>query len=62
MPRIKIADKKRNLIKCLLEECTPAQVAFFYKLYQSIESIPVKKLDWAIKQCENTVEKNWGVR
>lgn len=59
---------KRLIILNFLAECTSEQVRVFKQLYsyknlelsvdKIINEMPVEKLDWAIRQCENTVLKN----
>lgn len=45
-------------LRRLLMKCTDEQVAFFNRMYKSVEVIPVEKMEWAIKQCERTIAKN----
>lgn len=54
------ADKKRNLIKCLLEECTQGQIMKFTMLFGSWQSIDEKKIPAAIRLCTRTVESNFN--
>ena len=48
----------REQLKNLLSQCTEEQQTFFYKMYPLIDEIPLEKISWAIKQCENTIAKN----
>lgn len=51
-------DEKRELLKKLYDQCTEPQQQLFCRMYKSIEDIPEDKIDWAIQQCERTIEKN----
>lgn len=48
----------RDHLKSLLAQCKPEQVSFFNQMYKSADEIPYSKIDWAISQCERTIEKN----
>jgi hypothetical protein len=59
---------KKQIIKDLLVKCTPEQQAMFKRMYGSVkeelhnvvDSIkPDISLDFVIKQCERTIQKNW---
>ena len=49
--------KKEKLIE-LLNQCTKKQQTFFDRMYGSRDTIPEEKIDWAIQQCEKTIENN----
>lgn len=49
---------KKHKIKDLLDRLQPGQVKVFYAMYTAVEAVPEKKLDWAIKQCEITLDNN----
>jgi len=58
----------RNILKKLLTECTEEQQLVFKKMYSNnnnqlpinevVDKMNSDKIDWAISQCERTVEKN----
>ena len=49
----------RRVLFELLSQTTQAQQDFFQKLYpMGIEQIPYDKLNWAIQQCQRTIQKN----
>ena len=52
------AEYKREQLRGILYQCTPEQVAFFNRMYKSIDDIPDSKMDWAYQQCLSTIEKN----
>ena len=54
----KVEEFERNELKSLLDQCKPEQIAFFNRLYGSIETIPSEKIPRAIEQCEQTIAKN----
>ncbi len=56
----KTANKKRNLIKCLLQECTQAQIINFTHIFGSIETLEEKRLPAAVRLCFRTVENNFN--
>lgn len=45
-------------LKELLAKCTSEQVDLFNRMYQSVDVIPLDKMNWAIQQAERTIEKN----
>lgn len=57
----------RSILKDLLEECTPEQRGMFRRMYafkkdnlsigEVVDQMDTGKLDWAICQCERTLEK-----
>ena len=49
---------KKSVIRELLAECTDKQVDLFNKMYASVDEIAPDKLDWAVYQCERTVQAN----
>ncbi len=50
---------KRLILSELYYKCTEAQRNFFDQMYVGgFEKIEDKKIDWAIKQCENTILRN----
>jgi len=53
-----IKDYRKTVLTELLGQCTPKQQDLFNRMYGSLEAIPEEKIDWAIQQCERTVEKN----
>ncbi len=49
----------RRVLFELLSQTTQAQQDFFEKLYpMGINQIPYEKLNWAIQQCQRTIQKN----
>ena len=54
----KIEEFTREQLREVLSQCTEKQQAFFYRMYPSIDEISMKKIPWAIRQCENTIAKN----
>lgn len=48
----------RNKLINLYHQVTDKQKEFFNRMYKSIDEIPDEKIEWAIKQCERTLEKN----
>lgn len=48
----------RNKLTNLYYQLTEGQKAFFNRMYGSIETIKDNKIEWAIKQCERTLENN----
>jgi hypothetical protein len=58
----------RDLLKLNLAKCTEAQQHLFRQMYSHkdmerpiddvVDAMPDDKLDWAIQQCERTVENN----
>ncbi len=49
---------RRNLLKDLLSQCTVVNIEVFNRMYGSTDEIPDGKIDWALKQVENTIRKN----
>lgn len=54
----KIRNFKSQILQELYDQCTPEQQQLFNRMYESTDQIPEDKIDWAIQQCERTVEKN----
>lgn len=54
----KIADFRREMLKDLYNQCTPAQQHIFNLMYKGLEHVSDEKIDWAIEQCERTIIKN----
>lgn len=62
------ATSGRNILKELLSKCTEGQQLMFKRMYsnknlelsinESVDNMDDDKIDWAITQCERTVEKN----
>ncbi len=52
-------EKQRNLIRCLLEECTMLQREKYHMIYGEVATTPSAKLPSAIRLCLRTVEANW---
>lgn len=58
----------KNILKKLLSECTEEQQLMFKRMYSNnnlqlpinevVDGMDTSKIDWAISQCERTVEKN----
>jgi len=48
----------RTQVQELLDQCTAAQQDMFKRMYGSIETMDIKKMDWAIQQCERTISLN----
>ena len=49
---------RRKRLKELLHRCTGSEILFFHRMYPfSLSKMPDNKIDWAIKQCENTLNK-----
>ena len=48
----------REELKNLLSQCTEKQVAFFNRLYKSVDLIPKEQMENAICQCERTIKNN----
>lgn len=51
-------DFKREKLRGVLSKCTEKQIAFFNRMYGSVETIPVDKMDWAYQQVIRTLEKS----
>ncbi len=55
----KIEKYKRDILRELFSQCTEKQQEFFDHMYAyGIENMPEDKINWAIKQCENTIKRN----
>lgn len=54
----KLLEHKRNTIREMLYKCTEKEIAIFIKMYGSIDHMEEQKMDWAIVQIENTLEKH----
>lgn len=58
----------RGILKSLLEQCNDGQQLMFKKMYSNhhnelpinevVDKMNPDKIDWAISQCERTIEKN----
>jgi hypothetical protein len=58
----------RDILKNLLSECTEGQQLMFKRMYshnrlelpinEVVDKMDTNKIDWAICQCEKSVEKN----
>ena len=58
----------KQMLKNLLSQCTEPQQMIFKRMYshdnlelqinEVVDKLPDDKIDWAITQCEQTVEKN----
>ena len=49
---------KRKRLKELLHSCNGSEILFFHRMYPfTLSEMPDKKIDWAIRQCENTLNK-----
>jgi len=49
---------RHDMLRNLLSQCTESQINLFNRMYGSIDTIPDEKINWAIQQCERTIEKN----
>lgn len=49
---------KRNRIRSLLKKCKPEQREIFNRMYTSVDKIEEEKMNWAIKQIVQTLNKN----
>lgn len=64
----KLIAYKRDVIKSLLSRCNKDQQMIFKRMYSHtnlelpindvVDSMPPDKLEWAIGQCDRTVENN----
>lgn len=64
----KVKEFKQSQLIELLNQCTPEQQLFFKRMYshkdlekpieQVVKELPDEKYDWAVCQCETTVNKN----
>ena len=62
------ANAGKDMLKKLLAQCTEAQQMMFKRMYchknlglqinDAIDQMDENKIDWAITQCEHTVQKN----
>ena len=62
------ANSGKQIIKDLLVQCTEGQQHLFKRMYSpnnlelsindAVDQMDENKIDWAITQCERTVEKN----
>lgn len=58
----------KDILKGLLVQCTEGQQMMFKRMYshknlnlpinEAVDKMDPDKIDWAISQCERTVEKN----
>ncbi len=58
----------KDILKNLLSQCTEPQQFMFKRMYchknldlpinEAVDQMPEDKINWAITQCEKTVEKN----
>lgn len=56
--RIKRKNKRREILRELVEQCTEKQQEVFARMYGSVDEINNKEIPWATKQCERTIEMN----
>ena len=49
---------KREMLRDVLNQCTEKQIAFFNRMYGSIDAISESKMRHAYFQCVKTIEKN----
>ena len=54
----RIEAHKRKVLKDLYDQCTKEQRNFFDRMYVSLEIIKETQLNWAIQQCERTIDGN----
>lgn len=54
----KIDQFKRQTLSDLLDQCTEPQQNLFERMYGDVSTMETSKIDWAIQQCERTIEKN----
>ena len=47
----------REKLKELLSQLPESWVGVFNRMYGSVEQIPLDKMDWAIQQCERSLQK-----
>ena len=60
-PTLKSIEEFRlRALRELLNQCTKEQQAFFKRMYpyDSLEEMPLAKLEYGIEQCEATIKKN----
>lgn len=53
----KVEEYKRQILQELYDQQTDAAKDLFNRMYVSVDEIPEEKIDWAIQQCERTLEK-----
>ena len=53
----KVKDYRKQLLQELYDQQTDAAKDLFNRMYVSVDKIPEEKIDWAIQQCERTLEK-----
>lgn len=61
----------REAIKCALNKCSEPEILIFKRMYshknlsltidQVVNNMPIEKLDWALTQCEETLNKKQHV-
>ena len=54
----KLIEDKREALRELYNQCTDRQQSLFNRMYNSVDEVPEDRLNWAIKQCENTIKNN----
>lgn len=54
----KIKRYRKNILVRLYNKLKPGNQDIFNKMYGSIDTITDDKIDWAIVQCENQINKN----
>ena len=47
----------REKLRELLSKVPSESKFLFDRMYGSVDTIPIDKIDWAIQQCERTIEK-----
>lgn len=47
----------REKLKELLSKLPQSWVDVFNRMYGSVNTIPLEKIDWAIQQCERSLDK-----
>jgi len=47
----------RDKLKELLTQLPDTWIETFNRMYGSVDEIPLDKMDWAIQQCERSLEK-----
>ena len=58
----KVKDYRKQLLQELYDQQTDAAKDLFNRMYVSVDEIPEEKIDWAIQQCERTLEKRNNVQ
>lgn len=66
----KLQNFAREQLKDMLSQCTKAQQMLFKRMYSHkdlmldintvVDNMPEEKLDWAMQQCERTLQKKEG--